>query len=258
MRVIADRHAGIAEMDDEQRHEQPDRQQRRLHEQRLGRMEQHVEAADQQRQHQRHEGEPAARPAMGELVADQADDRILDGVDDARGDEDQAHDAERHLEHLAVEVADVQHHRQGRHVERQLVGGVGDQTAERQPHGRGGRSGPGHRRMHANFAFLFAPLSAPCLVTVIYVGSGPAIRPSGRSRSPRRNRRDSSATCGETARRSPFSPPGRRPGRSGPARSPGYAHNPARNCRARRPSGRPGGTARAGWCGDSSMPPGKT
>ena len=117
VRVIADRHAGIAEMDDEQRHEQPERQQRRLHEQRLGRMEQHVEAADHQRQHQRHEGEPAARAPMGELVADQADDRILDGVDDARGDEDQAHDAERHLQDLAIEVADVQHHRQGRHVQ---------------------------------------------------------------------------------------------------------------------------------------------
>ena len=55
---------------------------------------------------------------MGELVADQADHRILDRVDHAGRDEDQAHDAERDLEHLAVEVADVQDHRQRRHVER--------------------------------------------------------------------------------------------------------------------------------------------
>ena len=152
MAVVADRHARIAEMRQQERRDQPYRHQRLVADPGVGRIEQHEEAAGQHRRHQRDEGEAPTRPAPREAVADQADHRILDRIDDAGEDEDRAHDGERKLQHLAVEMADIEHHRQGRHSQRQLQGRIGHQPAEFDFCRRGGAV-PGRSCIHPGIPF---------------------------------------------------------------------------------------------------------
>jgi hypothetical protein len=146
------------------------RHQRLVAEPGVGRVEQHEEAAGQHRRHQGNEGEAPARAAPREAVADQADHRVLDGVDDAGEDEDRAHDGERELQHLAVEMADVEDDRQGRHRQRQLQGRIGDQAAELDFFGGHGSAVPGRSCIHPWDTLSRLPAAAPVPASVVAVG----------------------------------------------------------------------------------------
>ena len=154
MRVIADRHAGIAEMHQDQRHQQPDGKAGRPQHVLGWRMEEHEDSADQEGHGQQHEEKPPAWP-MGHAVADEAQQRILQCIQHAGEQQVGAQRRERQAQRIAIEFRHIEHDGQRSHVERQLQRRVGDQSIERQLHVRRRIRRPGGGELQGEPSCLF-------------------------------------------------------------------------------------------------------